>query len=280
MLAWLASLGLAVASVWEPRWLPLALAIAVGALAIYLVRHARFLRSVDAVERALSRGDLAGARAIAAPLLDRFPDLAPVQKSAASVLYASGDPLSAATLYERAAKRSPRDREIVVGLVASYAALNKAGDARRAAASLPDDYDVRLALAWAELTALAGDRARGSRLADELMRELEVKHGAERTAMTNVLVAIAEAQRRNASAARAALDVAERQRPALEPADRAFIGYLGGVVLRELGLLGDARTTFEAAMAAAPDSIGEALARRERSHLSESSSSSDPVSSD
>ena len=58
LLAWLASLGLAVASIWEPRWLPLALALAVGALAIYLVRHARFLRSVDAVERALSRGDV------------------------------------------------------------------------------------------------------------------------------------------------------------------------------------------------------------------------------
>ena len=37
------------------------------------------------------------------------------------------------------------------------------------------------------------------------------------------------------------------------------------------GLLGDARRTFEAAMAAAPDTIGEALARRERSHIAESS---------
>lgn len=279
-LAWLASLGLAFTAVWWPLLLPLAVATAVGAFAIYLVRHARFLRSLGAVERALARGDLAGARAIAAPLLDRFPDLAAVQKSAAGVLYASGDPLSAATLYERAAKRSPKDREIVVGLVASYAALNKAGDARRAARLLPDDYDVRLALAWAELVALAGDRARGARLADELLRELTLTHGAERTAMANVLVAITEAQRRNPSAARAALDVAERQRLVLEPADRAFIGYLGGVTLRELGLTGDARTTFEAAMAAAPDTIGEALARRERSHLPESSASSGPASSD
>lgn len=279
-LAWLASLALALAAVWWPRLLPLAVATAAGALAIYLVRHARFLRSLAAVERALSRGDLAGARAIAAPLLDRFPDLAPVQKSAAGVLYASGDPLSAATLYERAAKRSPKDREIVVGLVASYAALNKAGDARRAARLLPDDYDVRLALAWAELVALAGDRARGARLADELLRELDPKHGAERTAMANVLVAIADAQRRDPSAARAALDVAERQRLALEPADRAFIGYLGGVALRELGGTEGARATFEAAMAEAPDTIGEALARRERSHLPGSSVSSGPVSSD
>lgn len=270
-LAWLASFGLAAASVWSPRLLLLAVAVAIGALAVYLLRHARFLRALRTVERALSRGDLPAARSIAAPLLDRFPDLAPVQKTAADVLYASGDPLSAASLYERAAKRVPHDRDLVVGLVASYAALSKAGDARRAAALLPGDYDVRLALAWAELTALGGDRGRGARLADELMRELEVGHGAERTAMANVLVAIAEGQRRNGSAARAALQVAERQGQVLEAADRAFIGYLGGVALRELGLLGDARRTFEAAMAAAPDTIGEALARRERSHIAESS---------
>ncbi len=280
--AWLASIGSAVASVWAPALLPVAVAIALGAFAVYLVRHARFLTSLRAVEGALSRGDLAAARAIAAPLLDRFPDFAPVQKTAADVLYASGDPLSAATLYERAAKRAPHDRDLAVGLVASYAALNKAGDARRAAALLPGDYDVRLALAWAELTALAGDRARGARLADELIGELEVGHGAERTTMANVLVAIAEAQRRNASAARAALEVAERQGRVLEAADRAFIGYLGGVALRELGLPGDARRTFEGAMAEAPDTIGEALARRERSHIPEpaGSSSSDSVPSD
>jgi len=277
--AWLAAFGCAVASVWAPLLLPAAVAIALGALAIYLVRHARFLGSLRSVERALSRGDLPAARAIAAPLLDRFPDLAPVQKTAADVLYAAGDPLSAASLYERAAKRMPGDRDLVVGLVASYAALNKAGDSRRAAQLLPHDYDVRLALAWAELIALGGDRTRGARLADELMRELEVGHGAERTAMANVLVAVAEAQRRNASGARAALDVAERQAAVLEPADRAFVGYLGGIALRELGLLGDARRTFEAAMAEAPDTIGEALARRERSHMPGSSDPSSEVSS-
>jgi len=53
----------------------------------------------------------------------------------------------------------------VVTLVASYAALNKAGDARRAAALRPSDPDVGLALAWAELVALGGDRARGAELA-------------------------------------------------------------------------------------------------------------------
>lgn len=279
-LAWIAAFVLAAAAVWVPSLLPFSVAVATGAFAAYLVRHWRFLRTLGAVERALARGDLASARAIAAPLLDRFPGQPLVEKAAADVLYATGDPLSAASLYERAAKRLVRDRDVVVGLVASYAALNKAGDARRAATVLPGDYDVRLALAWAELTALAGDRARGARLADELLAELEVKHGAERTAMANVLVAIAAAQRKDATLARSALEVAERQFLVLEGPDRAFIGYLGGVALRELGLLGDARATFTQAMDAGPDTIGEALARRERSHIPESSGSSGNSSAD
>ena len=274
-LAWIAAFALAIASVWSPALLPLSVALAVGAFAAYLARHVRFLRTLGAVERALSRGDLGTARAIAAPLLDRFPGQPLVEKAAADVLYATGDPLSAASLYERAAKRLSRDRDVVVGLVASYAALNKAGDARRSAGLLPADFDVRLALAWAELVALAGDRAKGARLADELMSDLRVEHGAERTAMANVLVAIAAAQRKDATLARSALEVAERQRDVLEGPDRAFIGYLGGVALRELGLAGDARATFTQAMAAAPGTIGEALARRERSHIPGSSDSSE-----
>ncbi len=271
---------LAAASAWFPPLLPVSVSVAVTAFGAYLARHIRFLRTLGAVERALARGDLARARAIAAPLLDRFPGQPLVLKAAAGVLYATGDPLSAASLYERAAKRLVRDRDVVVGLVASYAALNKAGDARRAATMLPGDYDVRLALAWAELVALAGDRARGARLADELLAELEVEHGAERTAMANVLVAIAAAQRRDATLARSALEVAERQHDVLEGPDRAFIGYLGGVALQELGLLGDARATFTQAMAAGPDTIGEALARRERSHIPESSDPSVNSSAD
>jgi tetratricopeptide (TPR) repeat protein len=273
-LALIGALALAIASAWYPDLRPFSVAVALAAVAVFLVRYVRFVRTLGAVERALARGDLASARAIAAPLLDRFPGQPLVEKAAADVLYATGDPLSAASLYERAAKRLPRDRDIVVGLVASYAALNKAGDARRAATMLPDDYDVRLALAWAELVALAGDRAKGGRLADELMSDLRVEHGAERTAMANVLVAIAAAQRQDATLARSALEVAECQNLVLEGPDRAFIGYLGGVALRELGLLGDARATFTQAMAAAPDTIGEALARRERSHIPESSGSS------
>src|SRR5256885_12584527 len=54
------------------------------------------------------------------------------------ILYPSGDPLSAASMLEAAAK-STRDRDLVVTLVAAYAALNKAGDARRAATMWPND---------------------------------------------------------------------------------------------------------------------------------------------
>ncbi len=269
---------LAGASVWYAPLLPVAVASALAAFAVYLARHIRFLRTLGAVERALARGELASARAIAAPLLDRFPGQPLVEKAAADVLYATGDPLSAASLYERAAKRLASDRDVVVGLVASYAALNKAGDARRAATLLPGDFDVRLALAWAELAALAGDRVSGGRLAAQLLAELGVQHGAERTAMANVLVAIAAAQRQDETLARSALAVAERQ--VLVGPDRAFIGYLGGVALRELGRAADARATFTEAMAAGPGTIGEALARRERSHIPESSGSSGASSAD
>ncbi|CAN5148736.1 hypothetical protein BH18CHL2_BH18CHL2_02960 [soil metagenome] len=278
-LAWLVALALLAATPWLDTW-ALGTALGLGTLAVYLLRHLRFVRRLGAIETALRSGDLERARDLAAPLLSRFPDVALVQKAAADVLYAAGEPLSAASLYERAAKRIRGDREIVVGLVASYAALNKAGDARRAAALAPHEFDVRLALTWSELVALAGDRPRGAVLASALLADLDVTHGAERTAMTNALAAVAAAERRDGVGARAALEAAERQQPALEPADRAFIGYLGGIALRELGLVEDARATFELAMAAAPGTIGEALARRERSHLPGSPSPSPQPSAD
>ncbi|MGH2499854.1 MAG: hypothetical protein ACRDF0_07180, partial [Candidatus Limnocylindria bacterium] len=86
-------------------------------------------------------------------------------------------------------------------------------------------------------------------------------------AMARALGAIAGALDGDASRARAYLRDAERDRAALEPADRAFVGYLGGIALRAIGDMEDARTTFELAMAAAPGTIGAALARRERSQL-------------
>src|SRR5437868_9420382 len=161
-----------------------AAAIVAGGLSAYLIRHVRFLNRLSRGERALRAGDLAGARAIVAPLVDRYPAFAPVQRLAGLILYPSGDPLSAASMLEAAAK-STRDRDLVVTLVAAYAALNKAGDARRAATMWPNDPDVRLALAWAELVALGGDRPRGALLAADLPTDTPA-----RAAMSNALQAV------------------------------------------------------------------------------------------
>jgi hypothetical protein len=250
----------------------------VAGLVAYLIRHARFLGTLARGERALRAGDLAAARAIVAPLVDRYPTFPPVQRLAGLILYPSGDPLSAATMLEGAA-RSMRDRDLVVTLVAAYAALNKAGDARRAATLRPDDADVRLAVGWAELVALGGDRARGALLAASLPADSPA-----RAAMAATLQAIAAAHRHDAQAVRARLRDAEDRYVLLAADERAFLGYLGGVALRELGALDAARATFTLAMETAPDTIGEALARRERAHLplgSDSPSfSSDQPSSD
>ena len=215
--------------------------------------------------RALDRGDLARARDLVAPLLDRFGGVTFVRKIAAEVLYASGDPLSAAVLFEHVAKKLPHDRAVVVGLVASYAALNRAGDSRRSAALLPDAIDVRLALAWSELVAIGGDRERGARLVAEISGDPELAGSRERLAMHLALEAIAA--RDDREAVRARLRDAERHAGKLRPADRAFLGYLGGVALREAGMIEDALATLAQAMDADPGSIGSALARRERANL-------------
>jgi hypothetical protein len=217
--------------------------------------------------KALDRGDLAAARALVSPLLGVFGSVTFIRKLAAEVLYASGDPLSAATLFEQAAKRLPGDRAVVVGLVASYAALNRAGDARRSAAPRPEEIDVRLALAWAELVALGGDRRRGADLVREIATDPEVARSAERVAMHQALDAIVAGRDGDRDAVRAKLRLAERSGSKLRAGDRAFLGYLGGVALREAGLVDDARATFGLAMDASPDSIGAALARRERANL-------------
>src|SRR5256712_2700675 len=134
----------------------------------------RVPRDVWRARRALDRGDLAGARTLVRPLLDRFGAVTLVRKVAAEVLYASGDPPSAATLFEQVAKKLPQDRAVVVGLAASYAALNRAGDARRSAALLHEEIDVRVALPWNELVALGGDRERGARLVGDGAAESEL----------------------------------------------------------------------------------------------------------
>jgi len=216
--------------------------------------------------RALDRGDLNTARTLVAPLLGTFGSVTFIRKLAAEVLYASGDPLSAAALFEQAAKRLP-DRAVAVGLVASYAALNRAGDARRSAALLPEQIDVRLALAWAELVALGGDRVRGAALVDAITSDPEVAASAERIAMHRALEAIVVARSGDRDGVRAKLREAEAGAMKLRAGDRAFLGYLGGVALREAGLVDDALATFAIAMDASPDSIGAALARRERANL-------------
>jgi hypothetical protein len=217
--------------------------------------------------RALDRGELESARTLVAPLLGRVGTLTFVRKLAAEVLYASGDPLSAASLFEQAAKRLPGDGAVVVGLVASYAALNRAGDARRSAALLPEYIDVRLALAWAELAALGGDPGRGSGLVAEIAQDPELARSSERRAMHHALDAIVSGRGADRDAVRAKLRTAEKDSAELRPGDRAFLSYLGGVALREAGLIEDARATFALAMDASPGSIGAALARRERANL-------------
>jgi len=206
--------------------------------------------------KALDAGELEAARALVAPLLDRFGTVTLVRKAAAEILYASGDPLSAASLFEQVARKLTGDRAVAVGLVASYAAL------------LPENVDVRLALAWAELAALGGDPRRGSILVTEIANDPELARSAERIAMHRALEAIVAARAGDRDAVRAKLRAAEENAPKLRAGDRAFLGYLGGIALREAGLIDDARATFARAMDASPESIGAALARRERANLS------------
>jgi tetratricopeptide (TPR) repeat protein len=217
--------------------------------------------------KALDAGNLAYARTLVAPLLGRFGTVTLVRKIAAEILYASGDPLSAAALFEQVAKKLPADRAVAVGLVASYAALNRAGDARRSAALLPKNIDVRLALAWSELAALGGQPDRGAALVAEIAKDPELGDSAERVAMQAALDAIVSGRAGDSDAVRAKLRTAETNASRLRAGDRAFLGYLGGVALREAGLIEDARATFALAMEASPESIGAALARRERANL-------------
>ena len=79
--------------------------------------------------------------------------------------------------------------------------------------------------------------------------------------------AIVAARSRDREGVRSKLRATELGAPKLRAGDRAFLGYLGGVALREAGLIDDARATFALAMEASPDSIGAALARRERANL-------------
>lgn len=235
-----------------------------GGFIAYQLRLRRFTATLVAAEEALDAGDLQRARELMAPLLARFHKFPLVQEVAADVLYAAGDPLSAASLWESAMKRLGPAR-VAPRLVAAYAALNRAGDARRVAVLVPDDPLARLALAWSELVANGGDRERGAALAAELVRDAEQSANATVAAMTAAVAAIADARRGDRTSMTAKLEAMRRAKPT--PHDAAFLGYLAGVALREMGDIDDARREFTAAVDGSPESIGGALARRERAHL-------------
>ncbi|MDO8506348.1 MAG: hypothetical protein Q7S41_01935 [Candidatus Limnocylindria bacterium] len=250
--------------------LSFAVVAAMFALLAWFFRYQLRLRAVsDALmeaEDALDSGEVERARELTAPLLEKYPQLPIVQDVAADVLYATGDPLSAASLYERAMKKLGGPR-VAPKLVAAYAALNRAGDARRVAAMAPDDPMTRLALTWSELAAVGGDREKGRALADEIARDMTLRSTPAGDAMACVLEAIAAARAGETGRARGLLDRASARRNALAAHDRAFVGYLGGIAMLEMGARGDARETWTMAIDAAPETIGAALARRERSHL-------------
>ena len=245
-------------------------ALVVGTFLVWFVRYQLSLSRVtdamvDALE-ALDAGDVERARTLMAPLLARFPKLAQVQEVSADVLYAAGDPLSAASLWETAMKRLGAPR-VAPRLVAAYTALNRAGDARRVAALVPDDALARVTLAWCELAAIGGDRDKGRALAAEIARDGALRATPSGDAMASALSAIANGHTGDQAAMRASLDRARERMRELAPHDRAFVGYLVGVAEREGGAAESARATWTSAMDAAPLSIGAALARRERSHL-------------
>ena len=241
------------------------LAACVGGSVAYRVRLRRFSATLVAVEEALDADDLKRARDLMAPLLARFHSFPLVQEVAADVLYAAGDPLSAASLWERAMKKLGATR-VAARLVAAYAALNRGGDARRVAALVPNDPLARLALAWSELAANGGDRERGAVLAGELVAEVERSPNAIVAAMTAAVAAIADAQRGDRDAMLAKLEAMRRATPT--NSDAAFLGYLAGVAYRDVGDIDEARLEFSEAVDRSPESIGGALARRERANLS------------
>jgi tetratricopeptide (TPR) repeat protein len=237
----------------------------VTGMAAYRQRLRRFSATLVAVEEALDADDLRRARELMAPLLARFHTFPMVQEVAADVLYAAGDPLSAASLWERAMKQLGPTR-VAPRLVAAYAALNRGGDARRVAALVPNEPLAQLALAWSELAANGGDRDRGAALAEELVRDVERSPNATVAAMTAAVAAIADAQRGDRDGMLAKLAAMRRAKPTNN--DAAFLGYLAGVAQRDAGDLDEARREFTEAEGRAPESIGGALARRERANLS------------
>lgn len=242
------------------------LLLGLGWFARYQMGLRRVTDALVEAEEALDAGEVERARELVAPLLSRFPKLPIVQEVAADVLYAGGDPLSAASLWESAMKKLGAPR-VAPRLVAAYTALNRPGDARRVAQLAPEDALARITLAWCELAAIGGDRERGRTLAEAISHDGAIRATPSGDAMASALEAIVAARAGDRDVMRGALDHANARSVELMPHERAFIGYLLGVALREADLLDDARATWTMAVDAAPETIGSALARRERSHL-------------
>ena len=97
------------------------------------------------------------------------------------------------------------------------------------------------------------------------MRDVEQSPNATIAAMTGAVAAIADAQRGDRSGMQAKLEAMRRATPT--QSDAAFLGYLAGVALRDVGDIDEARREFSAAVERSPESIGGALARRERANL-------------
>ena len=242
------------------------LAVIVVGFVRYQIGLAGVTEAMVDAEEALDAGDVERARTLMAPLLARFPKLAVVQEVSADVLYAAGDPLSAASLWEQAMKKLGAPR-VAPRLTAAYTALNRPGDARRVAALVPEDTLARVTIAWCELAAIGGDREKGRALADEIAHDDVLRATPSGDAMASALCAIAQGNAGERSAMRESIAGVRRRMDELAAHDRAFVGYLVGVAQREGGAAEDARATWTGAMEIAPQSIGAALARRERSHL-------------
>ena len=94
--------------------LAVALAVATLGLLAWFLRYRLRLSAVTETlidaEDALDQGDVERARTLTAPILAKYPQLPIVQDVAADVLYASGDPLSAASHCSRWARSPTRGR--------------------------------------------------------------------------------------------------------------------------------------------------------------------------
>jgi hypothetical protein len=102
-------------------------------------------------------------------------------------------------------------------------------------------------------------------LADSLVADVEHSENATVAAMTAAVAAIADAQRGDRIGMSTKLEAMRVAKPSAH--DAAFLRYLAGIALREAGDIEGATREFSVAIDRSPDTIGGALARRERANL-------------